>query len=275
MKKKEKKCREPEPRTFISSALHHSVFTICAQPFIGSPHNLFFRRRFSLFSVFIIPNEMHHFLSPFPSLSLCVCVSPITPWVHQSGSVISGNAVLECHPPLHDKENWITCFFSLLLHISSTPVMLYLCQNHQSGLPGVCVCVCCGSTCVRVYACECVCVSLLLCAVSHIWGFILAFSVSLSFHLARSLNVPPSHRQTHTHTPSLSRTHTHSLSHSLSESLPLLLLPPRLTLPLPVAIWSWKMCLQNSLSCRSNRTDESKTLEREAEKKRGKIEKER
>ena len=71
-------------------------------------------------------------------------------------------------------------------------------------------------------------------------------SKSPSLHLARSLNVPlsPSQRAG-SPTPAL--------------------LPPRLTLPLPMAIWSRKMCLQNSLSHRSNRTDESKTGERERE----------
>lgn len=87
--------------------------------------------------------------------------------------------------------------------------------------------------------CWCVCASVC-------WSVGAYMSVSPSLHLARSLNVPlsPSPRVC-APTPAL--------------------LPPRLALPLPMAMWSWKMCLQNSLSHRSNHT-RIKDLERERER---------
>lgn len=118
------------------------------------------------------------------------------------------------------RENWKKLASSPCCFTFRHPVKLGLCQNHQSLLPGVCVCV---SVCVYV------------CALYAVAIFFFYPQSYQSVHLIQSLNLPlflHIHTRTHTHTLSLSM---FSLPPCLPPSL-LLLLLPRLTLPLPMAI---------------------------------------
>lgn len=172
-----KKMREWE--TFISSALHRGVFTVCAVCFIGSQIISFTDAVFFAHCVHHPKRDARVSLTPHPSL---VALSPVSQEVSY-----------------REMQRWTVTPLCLMRKSESLSLSPYCCFTFRQPLWSFT----CAKTITLGSQWVCVCVRVYT-VYSHIWDPIRAFSVSLSLHLARSLNVP----------------HKHTYSYTLPDSLP-------------------------------------------------------